>query len=271
VRGLERQIGTIARKFARMVAEEGRKRITVDQKQVTQFLGRQKIFRETKRRTSDPGVSTGLAWTPAGGDILFIEARAMPGSGQLLLTGQLGDVMKESAQAALTYVRSIADKLGADAEFFKKHDIHVHVPAGAVPKDGPSAGVAMTVALASMVSGRVVDPSVAMTGEVTLTGQVLPVGGIKEKVLAARAAGITRVVLPDRNEADVDEIRGEDLLTGLQFTYADHVDMVLDKTLARAPGARATAARTTSGASASANRPRKAEEAGRDGKGRRSR
>jgi ATP-dependent Lon protease len=235
VRNLERQIGTISRKFARMVAEEGRRRITVDQQHVTKFLGRQKVFRETKRRTSDPGVSTGLAWTPAGGDILFIEARAMPGNGQLVLTGQLGDVMKESAQAALTYVRSIADRLGAEPEFFKKHDIHVHVPAGAVPKDGPSAGVALTVALASMVSGRVVNPSVAMTGEVTLTGQVLPVGGIKEKVLAARAAGITRVFLPDRNEADVEEIRGDDLLAGLQFTYVSNVDTVLDKTLARPP------------------------------------
>ena len=159
VRNLERQIGTIARKFARMVAEEGRKRLTVGEKQVTEFLGRQKVFRETKRkRTSDPGVSTGLAWTPTGGDILFIEARAMPGSGRLILTGQLGDVMKESAQAALTYVRSIAEQLGADADYFQKHDIHVHVPAGAVPKDGPSAGVAMAVALASMVSGRAVDP-----------------------------------------------------------------------------------------------------------------
>jgi ATP-dependent Lon protease len=163
----------------------------------------------------------------------------MPGSGQLLLTGQLGDVMKESAQAALTYVRSVADRLGAEADFFKKHDIHVHVPAGAVPKDGPSAGVAMTVALASMVSGRPVDPSVAMTGEVTLTGQVLPVGGIKEKVLAARAAGITRVFLPDRNEADVEEIRGEDLLTGVQFTYVSHVDQALDKILARPAGKQA--------------------------------
>jgi ATP-dependent Lon protease len=239
VRNLERQIVTIARKFARMVAEEGRRKMTVDEKQVVKFLGRQKVFRETKRRTSDPGVSTGLAWTPAGGEILFIEARAMPGNGQLVLTGQLGDVMKESAQAALTYVRSIAERLGAEPDFFKKHDIHVHVPAGAVPKDGPSAGVAMTVALASMVSGRPVDPSVAMTGEVTLTGQVLPVGGIKEKVLAARGAGITRVFLPDRNEADVEEIRGEDLLTGLTFTYADHVDQVLGKILAKPPRAKA--------------------------------
>ena len=232
VRNLERQIGTIARKFARMVAEDGRRRITVGEKQVIQFLGRKKVFRETKRRTSEPGVSTGLAWTPTGGDILFIEARAMPGTGRLVLTGQLGDVMKESAQAALTYVRSVSARFGAVPEFFQKHDIHVHVPAGAVPKDGPSAGVAICVALASMVSGRAVDPSVAMTGELTLTGQVLPVGGIKAKVLAARAAGITRVFLPDRNEADVDEIRGDDLLSGLRLTYVEHVNAVLDQTLA---------------------------------------
>jgi ATP-dependent Lon protease len=231
VRGLERQIGTVARKFARMVAEEGRTRLTVTEKQLAAFLGRKKVFRETKRRTSEPGVSTGLAWTPTGGDILFIEARAMPGAGHLILTGQLGDVMKESAQAALTYVRSAAESLGADPEFFQKHDIHVHVPAGAVPKDGPSAGVAMTVALASMVSGRAVDPNVAMTGEVTLTGQILPVGGIKEKVLAARAAGITRVFLPDRNQADIDEIREDTVLTGLQLCYAEHVNSVLEQTL----------------------------------------
>jgi ATP-dependent Lon protease len=232
VRNLEREIGTIARKFARMVAEEEKESLAVDRDQVTEFLGKKKVFRETKRRTSEPGVSTGLAWTPTGGEILFIEARAMPGSGRLILTGQLGDVMKESAQAALTFVRSVSEGLGADGEFFQKHDIHVHVPAGAVPKDGPSAGVAMAVALASMVSGRAVDAGVAMTGEVTLTGQVLPVGGIKEKVLAARAAGITRVFLPDRNEADVDEIRGEDLLRGLQFVYVDHVSTVFAQTLA---------------------------------------
>jgi ATP-dependent Lon protease len=232
VRGLERQIGTIARKFARMVAEENKENLTVDREQVTEFLGKQKVFRETKRRTSDPGVSTGLAWTPTGGDILFIEARAMPGTGRLILTGQLGEVMKESAQAALTFVRSVSERLEVDSEFFQKHDVHVHVPAGAVPKDGPSAGVAMAVALASMVSGRVVDPDLAMTGEVTLTGQILPVGGIKEKVLAARAAGINRVFLPDRNEADVSEIRGEELLEGLDFVYMDHVEAVLDQALA---------------------------------------
>jgi ATP-dependent Lon protease len=254
VRSLEREIGTIARKFARMVAEEGRKRLTVGEKRVTEFLGKKKVFRESKRRTSDPGVSTGLAWTPTGGDILFIEARAMPGAGRLILTGQLGDVMKESAQAALTYVRSASSKLGADAKFFQKNDIHVHVPAGAVPKDGPSAGVAMAVALASMASGRAVDPSVAMTGEVTLTGQVLPVGGIKEKVLAAKAAGITQVFLPDRNEADVDEIRGEDILEDLELRYVEHVSTVLDEALlpgkTRRKGAAAGAATTAARARA---------------------
>lgn len=247
VRNLEREIGTIARKFARMVAEETKDNLTVDSEQVPDFLGKRKVFRETKRRTRDPGVSTGLAWTPTGGDILFIEARAMPGTGRLILTGQLGDVMKESAQAALTMVRSMSDGLGGDDEFFQKHDIHVHVPAGAVPKDGPSAGVAMTVAIASMVSGRPVDPDVAMTGEVTLTGQVLPVGGIKEKVLAARAAGITKVFLPDRNEADVADIREEDLLAGLTFVYADHVSTVLEQVLESEKKRRATKAKKGTG------------------------
>ena len=231
VRNMEREIGTIARKFARMVAEGEKERLTVDRDQVTEFLGKKKVFRETKRRTSEPGVSTGLAWTPTGGEILFIEARAMPGSGRLILTGQLGEVMKESAQAALTYVRSIAEGLGADGEFFQNHDIHVHVPAGAVPKDGPSAGAAMALALASMVSGRAVDPEAAVTGEVTLTGQVLPVGGIKEKVLAALGAGISQVFLPDRNEADIADIRDQDLLRGLDFAYVDHVSTVIDQAL----------------------------------------
>ncbi|MCE5254634.1 MAG: endopeptidase La [Actinomycetia bacterium] len=255
VRNLERQIGTIARKFARMVAEENRKRLTVDEKQVARFLGKKKVFRETKRRTSEPGVSTGLAWTPTGGEILFIEARAMPGTGRLILTGQLGDVMKESAQAALTYVRSASEELGADPEFFQKHDIHVHVPAGAVPKDGPSAGVAIAVALASMVSGRAVDPNVAMTGEVTLTGQVLPVGGIKEKVLAARAAGITRVFLPDRNRPDIEEIREEGVLSGIQICYVDHVGAVIDQALVR-PKRRRTGAAYATGTVAAAGRAR---------------
>ena len=191
---------------------------------MTEFLGRQKVFRETKRRTSDPGVSTGLAWTPAGGDILFIEARAMPGSGQLMLTGQLGDVMKESAQAALTYVRSIADRLGAEPEFFQKHDIHVHVPAGAVPKDGPSAGVAMTVALASMVSGRPVDAERGhdRRGDPHRAGAA---GGRHQGEGARGPGGRHHPRVPARPQrGGRGRDRGDDLLTGLQFTYVDHVD-----------------------------------------------
>ncbi|HZJ02463.1 MAG TPA: endopeptidase La [Thermoleophilia bacterium] len=230
VRNLERQIGTIARKFARMVAEGEATHLEVDEEKVQEFLGKRRVFKESKRRTSDAGVSTGLAWTPSGGDILFIEARAMRGSGKLTLTGQLGEVMKESAQAALTFIRSIAEKLGAPTEYFQEHDIHVHVPAGAIPKDGPSAGVAITMALASMVTGRPVDSSVAMTGEVTLTGQVLPVGGIKEKTLAARRAGLDKVFLPARNEADVSEIK-EELVEGLEFVYVEHVGDVMDRIL----------------------------------------
>jgi len=232
VRNLERQIGTVARKYARMVAEEKQETMVVEATQVPDFLGRQKVFAEGKRRTADPGVSTGLAWTPTGGDILFIEARAMAGTGRLILTGQLGEVMKESAEAALTYIRSVAADLKAPADYFRKHDIHVHVPAGAVPKDGPSAGVAMAVALASMVTRRPVNPEIAMTGEITLTGQVLPVGGIKEKVLAARRADIHKIFLPDRNEVDVSEIKAE-LVEDVEFAFVEHVDEVIKRVLLR--------------------------------------
>lgn len=234
VRNLERQIGALARKFARLVAEEGTESLTVDQENLSDFLGRQKVFRESKRRTSEPGVATGLAWTPTGGDILFIEARAMPGNGSLILTGQLGDVMKESARAALTYIRSVADELEVAPKFFQDHDIHVHVPAGAVPKDGPSAGIAMTLALAGMVTRRPVDADIAVTGEITLSGQVLPVGGIKEKLLAARRAGIDKVFLPDRNQADVEEIQ-EHLLEGLEVVFVDQVETVVRQALTSLP------------------------------------
>ena len=225
VRNLERQIGTICRKVARDVAEgKAKGKVRVSAKKARELLGRRRVFIEQRRRTKDPGVATGLAWTPAGGDVLFIEATAMPGAGKLTITGQLGDVMKESAQAALSYVRGhwaeIDPKLGED--WFAEHDIHVHVPAGAVPKDGPSAGVAMTVALASLISGRPVRNDVAMTGEVTLTGQVLPIGGLKEKSLAAQRAGIKRVIVPGRNEGDVAEIP-EPELGGLEFVFVDEV------------------------------------------------
>jgi len=234
VRNLERQIGTICRKVAREVAEgKGNGKVKISAKRARELLGRRRVFAEQRRRTKDPGVATGLAWTPTGGDVLFIEATSMPGAGKLTITGQLGDVMKESAQAALSYVRGhwseVASDLGDD--WFAKHDIHIHVPAGAVPKDGPSAGVAMTVALASLISGRPVRNDVAMTGEVTLTGQVLPIGGLKEKSLAAQRAGIKRVLVPERNEGDVTEIPERER-SELEFVYVDEVSKAIEAALA---------------------------------------
>ncbi|HEX5983584.1 MAG TPA: endopeptidase La, partial [Solirubrobacterales bacterium] len=233
VRNLERQIGTVCRKVAREVAEGKVKgKVRVSGKKARELLGRRRVFAEQRRRTKDPGVATGLAWTPTGGDVLFIEATSMPGSGKLTITGQLGDVMKESAQAALSFVRGHCAEIAPKLEdgWFAEHDIHIHVPAGAVPKDGPSAGVAMTVALSSLISGRPVRNDVAMTGEVTLTGQVLPIGGVKEKSLAAQRAGIKKVILPSRNEADVAEIP-EHELGNLEFAYVDEVSEALDVAL----------------------------------------
>jgi ATP-dependent Lon protease len=229
VRNLEREIGTVCRKIARQVAEgkaEGKVRISA--KRARELLGKRRFFSEQRRRTKDPGVATGLAWTPVGGEVLFVEATAVPGSGSLTITGQLGDVMRESAQAALTWVRRHSKDLapGLPDDWFAKHDIHVHVPAGAVPKDGPSAGVAMTTALASLITNRPVRNDVAMTGEITLTGQVLPIGGLKEKSLAAQRAGIKLVIVPDRNEGDVEEI-SEQEREGLEFVYADDIGDVL--------------------------------------------
>src|SRR4051812_7236028 len=229
VRNLERQIGTVCRKVARQVAEGKTKRkVRISGKKARELLGRRRVFAEQRRRTKVAGVATGLAWTPTGGDVLFIEATAMPGNGKLTITGQLGEVMKESAQAALSYVRghctAIAPKVEGD--WFAKHDVHIHVPAGAVPKDGPSAGVAMTVALSSLISGRPVRNDVAMTGEVTLTGQVLPIGGLKEKSLAAQRAGIKKVIVPSRNEGEVAEIP-EHELGNLEFVYVDEVSEAL--------------------------------------------
>ncbi|HEY6670915.1 MAG TPA: endopeptidase La [Solirubrobacterales bacterium] len=235
VRNLERQIGTICRKVARQVAEgtvEGKVRISA--KRARELLGKRRFFSEQRRRTKDPGVATGLAWTPVGGEVLFVEATAVPGSGNLTITGQLGDVMKESAQAALSWVRAHSNELAPDLpdDWFANHDIHVHVPAGAVPKDGPSAGVAMTTALVSLISNRPVRNDVAMTGEITLTGQVLPIGGLKEKSLAAQRAGIKQVIVPDRNEGDVEEI-SEQEREGLEFVYADDIGDVLGVALER--------------------------------------
>jgi ATP-dependent Lon protease len=239
VRQLEREIGTIVRKIARQAAEGTLKRkVSVTEPRVRELLGRRTFHAESRRRTSRPGVATGLAWTPVGGDVLFVEASAMSGKGGLTITGQIGDVMRESAQAALTYVRSSAASVVPDLPvgWFADHDIHIHVPAGAIPKDGPSAGVTMVTALVSLLSGRPVRADVAMTGEVTLTGQVLPIGGLKEKALAAQRSGIKTVIAPELNEADIEEIP-EHLRRQLRFVFVSDVSQVLAAALAsrRAP------------------------------------
>jgi ATP-dependent Lon protease len=240
VRQLEREIGSVVRKVARQVAEGKLKRkVTITEPRVRELLGKRRFFSETRRRTSRPGVATGLAWTPVGGEVLFIEATAMPGRGRLTITGQLGEVMQESAQAALSYVRSNAPALVPQLpeDWFATHDIHIHVPAGATPKDGPSAGVAMVTALASLLSGRPVRSDVAMTGEITLTGQVLPIGGLKEKALAAQRNKIHCVIAPALNEQDVDEIP-EHLRKDLEFHFVGTVDEVLETALQRRPARR---------------------------------
>ncbi|RMF19656.1 MAG: endopeptidase La [Deltaproteobacteria bacterium] len=226
LRNLEREIGSICRKVARAVTEGAEDAVTIDEQAVSEYLGPPRFVSELADRGHKPGVAIGLAWTPHGGDILFIEAAIMPGNKSLVLTGQLGDVMKESAQAALTYLRSNGERFGIDPRRFEKADIHVHVPAGAIPKDGPSAGITMLAALASAASGRPIRDLVAMTGEITLRGAVLPVGGIKEKVLAARRAGVAEVYLPARNRKDLEEIEPH-LRQGLRFHFVENVEDVL--------------------------------------------
>jgi ATP-dependent Lon protease len=237
VRNLERRIADVCRAVAVEVAAGkltvGTRRV-IEEKDVAEMLGPEKFYDETAERTEIPGVATGLAWTAAGGDILFIEATRMQGKGSMTLTGQLGDVMKESAQAALSYLRSKADSLGIPANFLEKTDIHIHFPAGAIPKDGPSAGVTILTALVSMLTGIRVRSDVAMTGEVTLRGLVLPVGGIKEKVLAAHRAGIKRVIIPARCEKDLVDVP-EQARKELEFILATHMDEVLKAALEENP------------------------------------
>jgi ATP-dependent Lon protease len=223
VRGLEREIGRVLRHIAVDVAEGSTGPKHVDVPTVEKILGAPRFENEVAMRSTVPGVATGLAWTPVGGDILFIEATRSPGGGRLVLTGQLGEVMRESAQAALSLVKSMATTLKIDPASFDKSDIHVHVPAGATPKDGPSAGVAMFIALTSLLTGRTVRSDTAMTGEISLRGLVLPVGGIKEKVVAAAAAGIKRVMLPARNKRDYDDIP-EEVRKSLEFVWLERVD-----------------------------------------------
>ena len=233
VRNLEREVANVIRAVAVKVAENEPYQPKLDPAQIAEFLGPQKFFSEVAERTEVPGVATGLAWMPTGGDILFIEASQMPGKGNLILTGHLGDVMKESARAALSWVRTHVEELGLNPDF-EKLDVHLHVPAGAVSKDGPSAGVAMTVALASLFTGRRVRGDVAMTGEITLRGSVLPVGGIKEKVLAAHRAGISRVLLPDRNRKDMVDIP-ESVRKDLELVFVKRIQEALELTLESVP------------------------------------
>jgi ATP-dependent Lon protease len=227
VRNLDRQIAGVCRKAARAIAEGETKKLTADDKLLREWLGPRRFAGEVRKRTSDPGVATGLAWTPVGGDVLFVEATAYPGRGRLRLTGQLSQVMQESAHAALSWVRSHARELGLDPDWFREQDVHIHVPAGAVPKDGPSAGITIATAIVSLVRGQAVSEKVAMTGEITLTGQVLGIGGVREKVLAAQRAGVTRVILPSDNEPDLEELPPE-ARDVLEFIPVDSVEEVLE-------------------------------------------
>ena len=226
VRNLERQIATLLRKAATLVARGEKGRIKIDEAQVREWLGPRRFSGEARKRTADPGVATGLAYTAVGGDVLFIEATAFPGKGRLQITGQLGEVMQESAQAALSWTRSHAARVGLQPEWFAEHDIHIHVPAGAVPKDGPSAGITMATAIASLARGEAVAEDVGMTGEITLTGQVLPIGGVREKVLAAQRAGLKRVIVPRENEPDLRELPQE-TRDQLSFVLVDSIEDVL--------------------------------------------
>lgn len=254
VRNLEREIGSIARKVAKEIAAGTAKKVTVREKSLADYLGPVRFRREVIEEGAEVGVVTGMAWTPVGGDVLFVEASKLPGRGNLVLTGQLGDVMQESARAALTYVRSRAPTLGVQDDFYEKSDFHVHVPAGSIPKDGPSAGITMATALISALTGTPVRKDVSMTGEITLRGRVLPIGGVKDKVLAAHRAGIRTVILPRDNEQDIRDIP-EDVRQDIRFVFVDHMDQVTDVAMhgeerridGRARGKRSTAAAAAAG------------------------
>ena len=232
VRQLERKIGEICRKAARELLEEDVKSVRVTEKNLEKYLGRKRYTFKKKNEKNDIGIVRGLAWTSVGGDTLQIEVNTMPGKGEFLLTGQLGDVMKESARTAISYVRSQSKEYKIDSEFFAKNDIHIHIPEGAVPKDGPSAGITMATAILSAVTGIPVRADVAMTGEITLRGRVLAIGGLKEKLLAAKQAGITTVLVPEENKADIAEIQ-EEIKEGMELIYVKSMPEVLKVALAR--------------------------------------
>ena len=232
VRSLERKIGEICRKAARQILEEKKDSVSVTSENLTDFLGNGKYTFQMANQTDEVGIVRGLAWTSVGGDTLQIEVNLMPGKGEFVLTGQLGDVMKESAQAGISYIRSVALKYGIAGDFFQKHDIHIHIPEGAVPKDGPSAGITMATAMLSAITGIPVKASVAMTGEITLRGRVLPIGGLKEKLLAAKNAHLNTVLVPAQNKVDVSEISKE-ITDGLRIVYVEHMREVLEEALVK--------------------------------------
>jgi ATP-dependent Lon protease len=232
VRGLERRLADVCRKAATQIATGNAEKVRVDDARLREWLGPRRFSGEVRKRTSDPGVATGLAYTTVGGDVLFIEATAYPGKGRLTITGQLGEVMQESAQAALSWVRAHSEELGLPADWFAGHDVHIHVPAGAVPKDGPSAGVTMATAIASLVRGTPVASDLGMTGEITLTGQVLPIGGLREKSLAAQRAGLKRVVFPSENEPDLEDLPRE-TRESMEFIPAETIEDVFAAAFAR--------------------------------------
>ena len=231
VRTLERTIGELCRKAAKEILESGKKRVRITERNLGQYLGKEKYHYHMANSQDEVGIVTGLAWTSVGGDTLQIEVNVLSGKGNLLLTGQMGDVMKESAQAGISYIRSISGRCGIEEDFFEKHDIHVHIPEGAVPKDGPSAGITMATAILSAVTGKKVRADVAMTGEITLRGRVLPIGGLKEKLLAAKNAGVRCVLVPSENQADVEEISRE-ITKGLEIRFVSRMEEVLNTALA---------------------------------------
>jgi ATP-dependent Lon protease len=242
VRNLEREIGSICRKIVTFIAEGKKERVEIEPENVREYLGRPRFLgnEEIAMRTAIPGVATGLAYTPVGGDVLFIEATRMPGSKGFQVTGSIGNVMQESARAALSYVRSHMEALNLEPGIIEKSDIHLHIPAGAQPKDGPSAGVTMATALVSLFSNRPVRPDVGMTGEITLSGQVLPVGGIKEKVLAAHRSCLTTVILPKRNAADMEDLP-EEVRSSMKFIFVETIDEALETALEPAASSKSKA------------------------------
>jgi ATP-dependent Lon protease len=272
VRNLEREIASLIRRDVSSIASGKKLKLLDGSKKVRAALGKRRFYDDVAERIDRPGVATGLVWTPTGGEIIFVEATLTPGKGDLKLTGQLGEVMKESAAAALSYLKSRAADIGIDPSLFDKNDIHVHVPAGAQPKEGPSAGVTVLTAMASILTGRPVRDDVAMTGEITLRGRVLPIGGVKEKVLGAHRAGLRRVLLPSHNEADLDDIPA-DLRKQMQFVMLESIDQVLREALVP----RKTAALNGNGSTrpsavaraAGSSRARQAQPSRRAAKGRR--